>query len=330
MKRLPASVHSNVKQAFDVLVSIGMPPAQQNERTALTLLALAGVGPKDNWTAVTGRVRLGISEIMGWMGVSYGKKYKENSRETVRRFSIHQLVSAGLVQQNVDGALAINSQDNRYCLTPECAALLRDYSTPRWAAAMASFLVRHKALVDHYAKERLLSRVPVKIRTSTGVVDVHLSAGGQNPLVKAVIEGFAAYFTPGALVAYIGDTGAKHAHHDRATLASIGIVTDSHGKMPDLILVYEKAAGVRWLVIVEAVTSHGPMNQKRVDELNALFADCSLGKVFVTAFPNRATMVKFAKDVAWETEVWIADNPTHLIHYNGDRFLGPHGPNPKP
>ncbi|MFS2517149.1 MULTISPECIES: BsuBI/PstI family type II restriction endonuclease [Parabacteroides] len=28
-------------------------------------------------------------------------------------------------------------------------------------------------------------------------------------------------------------------------------------------------------------------------------------------------------DIAWETEVWIAENPGHMIHFNGDRFIGP-------
>ena len=46
--------------------------------------------------------------------------------------------------------------------------------------------------------------------------------------------------------------------------------------------------------------------------------------IFVTAFPDRALMSKYLPDISWETEVWRADSPTHLIHFNGDRFLGPH------
>lgn len=324
MKKLLPGAHVNVREALEILIQVGMPSEQQNERTSLVLLALAGVGQKGTWAFVTGEVRLGITEIMDWMRENYGKKYAPNSRETVRRFSVHQMISAGFIHQNIDASRPINSPGNRYCLTSDFRDLLRVYGTFSWDAQLKAFKEAHGALVDRYARERAMEQIPVRISTSDGYIEIHLSAGGQNPVIKAVIEGFASRFTPGAAVAYIGDTGEKHAHHDRKLLADIGVTVDEHGKMPDVIFVHQKSEKVRWLVLVEAVTSHGPMNQKRIDELNILFAGCALGKVFVTAFPDRQTMVKYARDIAWETEVWIADNPTHLIHFNGDKFLGPH------
>ncbi len=48
------------------------------------------------------------------------------------------------------------------------------------------------------------------------------------------------------------------------------------------------------------------------------------GLILVTAFPNRRSMASFVAQIAWRTEAWCADEPTHLIHFNGDRFLGPH------
>ena len=79
-----------------------------------------------------------------------------------------------------------------------------------------------------------------------------------------------------------------------------------------------------WLYLVEAVTSHGPISPKRHAELIRMLAGSSAEFVFVTAFPSVAEFRKYAADIAWETEVWIADNPDHMIHFNGPKFLGPY------
>jgi hypothetical protein len=96
---------------------------------------------------------------------------------------------------------------------------------------------------------------------------------------------------------------------------------DSHGKMPDVILHFTKK---NWLLLVESVTSHGPVDGKRHGELTKLFAGSKAGLVYVTAFPNRSIMSRYLSEIAWETEVWVADAPSHLIHFNGVRFLGPY------
>ena len=96
---------------------------------------------------------------------------------------------------------------------------------------------------------------------------------------------------------------------------------DRHGKLPDVVLHFVERD---WLLLVESVTSHGPVDGKRHGELSKLFEQCTAGLVYVTAFPNRQIMGKYLPEIAWETEVWIADAPSHLIHFNGVRFLGPY------
>ena len=91
--------------------------------------------------------------------------------------------------------------------------------------------------------------------------------------------------------------------------------------MPDVIVYTEEK---NWLILIEAVTSHGPVNPKRRGELKTLFESSKAGLVFVTAFLDRRAMVKYLSEISWETEVWVADAPTHLIHFNGERFLGPY------
>jgi len=93
---------------------------------------------------------------------------------------------------------------------------------------------------------------------------------------------------------------------------------DPHGKMPDVVVYHVQK---KWLVLIEAVTSHGPVDGKRRDELKRLFADCKAGLVFVTAFLDRGRNGQVLGDISWETEVWVADAPSHMIHFNGERFL---------
>ena len=150
---------------------------------------------------------------------------------------------------------------------------------------------------------------------------IHLRPGEHSELIKGVIEEFARRFVPGGTLVYVGDTGEKWTYFDEETLAKLGIVVDSHGKMPDVVLYHRDR---EWLVLVECVTSHGPVDGKRHGELAELFATSTAGLVYVTAFPSRSVMARYVSAIAWETDVWCADAPSHLIHFDGERFLGPY------
>ena len=140
-------------------------------------------------------------------------------------------------------------------------------------------------------------------------------------LMRAITDDFAARFAPGSKLIHVGETKQRPQYFDETLLSSLGVTVDAHGKMPDVVLYFEER---KWLLLVESVTSHGPVNAKRHSELRKLFAESSVGIIFVTAFPSRAVMGRYLSEIAWETEVWVADSPSHLIHFNGDRFLGPH------
>lgn len=163
-----------------------------------------------------------------------------------------------------------------------------------------------------------ISKRPVQFSSGEAVT---LSPGGQNPLIKAIIEQFCPTFAPGGVVIYIGDTENKFVHLETAALAALGVTLDSAAKIPDVIVHY---TAKNWLLLIEAVTSAGPVDGKRRKELKDLFAGCKAGLVFVTAFEDRRTMQSFISQIAWESEVWIAEDPAHMIHFNGERFLGPY------
>ena len=120
---------------------------------------------------------------------------------------------------------------------------------------------------------------------------------------------------------YVGDTENKFVHLKSADLAELGVSLDSAAKIPDVIVHDTRK---NWLLLIEAVTSAGPVDGKRRKELKDLFMGCSAGLVFVTAFETRGAMRTFAAHIAWESEVWIAEDPDHMIHFNGERFLGPY------
>ena len=307
-----------VDEALDILRALNVPREQQNERSALTLLALLGMTPQRPWSEAETPM-LGITEMMNVFRDRFGKRYAPNTRETVRRFTVHQFVQIGLVVANPDDPRRpVNSPDNRYQVAPTLLKLARTYGSAAWNASLTGFLRSAESLGKLQAKDREMVLLPVKLPSGK---KLSLTAGGQNELVKKIVEDFCPRFTPGGVIAYLGDTGQKHRHVEAGYLEQLGVEIDEHGKMPDVVVhLTEK----NWLVLIEAVTSHGPIGLKRHNELKALFASAQAGLVFVTAFLTRRAMTKYLADIAWETEVWVAEAPSHIIHFNGERFLGPY------
>jgi len=311
-------IHPHVEQALQILADIGLPRAQRNERSALTLLALIDLRPDRAWKAA-GAPLMGIRPIMDWIRKHYGKTYAPNTRETIRRRTMHQFVQANLALYNPDDPMRpVNSPHAVYQVSPDALALLRLYGRASWDTALPRYLRQWKTLADRYARERQMNRIPVVIAAGTSI---HLSPGEHSELIRDIIEQFAPRFAPDSTLIYVGDTGDKTAYFDADRLLALGVSVDRKGKMPDVVLHYTER---NWLLLVESVTSHGPVDAKRHEELMQLFAGSTAGLVYVTAFPTRPVMARYLSEIAWETEVWVADAPTHLIHFNGVRFLGPY------
>jgi hypothetical protein len=307
-----------IREALAILNHLGFPKQQQNERSALTLLALLGLKPDTDWEGATDPL-MGITPMMDFFHEHYGKKYAPNTRETVRRQTVHQFLQAALIVANPDKpSRPTNSPKAVYQIEPYALKILRSFGKPGWEKHLQKYLRTVKALKRLYARERDMKRLPGKLASDR---EIRLSPGGQNVLVKRIIDDFCPLFTPGGYVIYVGDTQAKWAYFDSDALAALGVEIEEHGKMPDVMVHHVEK---NWLVLIEAVTSHGPVNPKRREELKELFSGSNAGLVFVTAFIDRRAMLKYLSDISWETEVWIAESPTHLIHFNGERFLGPY------
>ncbi len=305
-----------IEEALLILKEINTPKEQQNERSALCLLALANIKPDTPWTQATAPQR-GITEMMDWFRDFYGKQYAPNTRETVRRQTMHQFVQMGIVIENPDRPdRPINSPKWCYQLHQAALSLLQSYGSPDWEETHRNYLISVTNLLQE--RKRNISIIPVTLPNGQAI---QLSSGGQNTLIKDILEEFCPRFTAGGLVLYVGDAGDKFIIHETQKFRELGIDLDPHGKMPDIV-VYDQRRD--WFVLIEALTSHGPVNLKRHNELKKLFQSSQKGLVFLTAFPNRKQMTRYLAEIAWETEVWVADQPDHMIHFNGERFLSPH------
>jgi len=310
----PIKIKSRIDEAVQILTQLDFPRRQLNERSALTLLALLDLKPTDSWDLAASPL-MGITPMMDFMAQHYGKTYKPNTRETVRRQTVHQFLDAALIVANPDNpSRPINSPKTVYQIEESALQLLRTYGTDEWKKSIRTYLASIETLKRQYAQEREISRIPVVI---AGEIKT-LSPGGQNILIEKVINDFAPRFTPGGKLIYVGDTDEKFAHFDAAALTDLGVTVDSHGKMPDVII---HLTTNNWLVLIEAVTSHGPINPKRKKDLESLFRSVKIPLVMVTTFLSRKAMVEYLPEIAWETDVWVAEDATHLIHFNGEHLL---------
>jgi hypothetical protein len=310
--------HPHIDEAMKIIKALGLPRAQQNERSAVSFLALLNLTPNKVWSEAESPL-VGITPVMDWVHEHYEKKYAPNTRETFRRQTMHQFVAAGLVLYNPDMPnRSVNSPKAVYQIEPATLDLIRTFGTKKWASKLTAYLAEHQTLISRYAKERKQNLIPVVIAPGK---TISLSPGEHSELIRAIIEDFAPRFAPGSMLVYAGDTGEKWGYFDKTLLTELGVEVDAHGKMPDVVLHYTEK---NWLLLVESVTSHGPVDGKRHTELAELFSGSKSGLVYVTAFPNRTIMGHYLSEIAWETEVWVADAPSHLIHFNGERFLGPY------
>lgn len=308
----------HLAQAIEALTALQFGPKQRNEIAAYTLLALLDIDPEKPWHKAENPLR-GITPIIDFIANAYGVRYAPNTRETIRDDAVKFFVEAGLVLRNPDKPdRPTNSGNTVYQVEPSALALFRKFGTRGWATALKSYLSQVEGIKREIARHRDLARVPVTLASGRTIA---LSPGGQNPLIKAIIEDFCPHFVPGGVVAYLGDTENKFAHLDAKYLGKLGVSVDSAAKMPDVIVHCTKR---NWLLLIEAVTTAGPVDGKRRKELKELFAGCKAGLVFVTAFDTRRVMQSFVGSIAWESEVWIAEDPAHMIHFDGDKFLGPY------
>ena len=307
-----------LKEAMAILRAIGFGPKQTNDVAGYVLLALLDLGPYESWDAAR-KPLLGITPIIDFVARKYRLRYAPNARETIRDEAVKYFVEEGLLVKNPDDPnRPTNSGKTVYQIEPTALRLCRIFKTDTWDSALKRYLATREEIKRELQRARDIARIPVRLPSGG---EITLSPGGQNPLIKAFIEEFCTRFVQGGVVLYAGDAENKFQHFEVEYFRRLGVEIDSAAKMPDVVVHDPKR---QWLVIGEAVTSAGVVDGKRRRELKDLFSGFHRGLVFVTAFETRAAMGRFLSQISWETEVWIAEDPDHVVHFDGERFLGPY------
>lgn len=300
------------EQAKDILEQLQLPKSQTNEMCIRVLLALTKLDEKTPWSKATDS-HMRIHDIIKFIAEKYEFKYAENSRETIRKQALKPFINAAMVETN---GKATNSPQYSYRLTTEFLELIRCYDTNIWEDELKIYLENHKSLAELYRSRKKVKMIDITINGEKA----SLSLGVHNRLQKQILDEFASRFAQETEVLYIGDTQDRFLHKDEDKLKNLGIEILENSKLPDIILFDENR---NWIYFIEAVTSTGAITPQRIIEINDYCTKSKCGFIYVTAFPDFATYKKHSSDLAWDTEIWISEMPDHMIHLNGDRFIGP-------
>ena len=318
-------INQKVNEALKIIEAVGIPlenlTTRRKEKMAKVFLAVAGIRPSQTWSEVqsnsTGH-RLTSRQIIKFINEHLGENIADSSYDDIRRKDLVLLVAAEIIIKSAINPSADTNDGTRpYALGPEFAAQVKLFGTEEWSSLLTGFLEGHKTLAEQLKRQRYLSRIPVSIKEDH---QLHFSSGPHNQLQKQVIEEFLPLFGHGSNVLYVGDTADKFLFIDKVQLKALNFEL-RHDKLPDVVAY---SPSKNWLFLVEAVHSANPISELRRHALEKAAENCTAELVYITAFPNKDTFRKHVKDIAWETEVWIADAPEHLIHFNGDKFLGPY------
>ncbi len=311
-------------KTLDILAAVGIPlddlSDRRKERMILALLSVGNIKESFNEALSTEDNHfLKTRDIIEYENKHFSENISPGSYDDIRRKDLILLVAAGIVyNSSAIEAKATNNPTRGYGLNPLFAALLKAYNTQSWNERLQQFLLLNKSLKEEIEHKRNLQKIPVVLPSGK---NIELSYGEHNILQKEIIETFLSKFGFNSQVLYVGDTSDKFLYKDEKMLSDLKCFELKHDELPDVVA-YSKDKDI--LFLCEAVHSAGPMSELRVRKLKELLKNCSAEIVFVTAFLTKKDFRKWTLDIAWETEVWIAEAPEHMVHFNGHKFLELH------
>lgn len=332
-------IEVKTRQAITLLADVGinmrdMTPGRR-VRLARALLAVAQLRPDDPWRAAVSveeeaaanptvkpkTAAVSQRGVLRWWNAHYGTNYELSSYDDVKRKELDHLIDFHLAKAAAGKPNAdLNDGTRGHALSIEGLELVRAFGSNEWPAALDRFKEALPQLTIASAERRRkhLSRVLLP-----SGIELALGSGPHNLLQKAVVDQFLGGFGGDKVeVLYIGDTSNKFLHFDAGKLQEIRMPVPERGKKMVDIIAYDPSRN--WVFLIEAVHSSNPLTEIRHRQLREAAKNCRAGRVFVTAFLTKKDFRRYCCDISWETEVWIAEAPSHLIHFNGDRFLGPH------
>jgi len=319
----PKEIQDLINKTLYILDKFGIPiigTPRRLERMAIAFLAACDIKSINDFPKakdLNSGFTLKTRDIIIYVNKHFNEDISSGSYDDIRRKDLKLLTIAGIVLQSSPNS-ATNDSTRGYCINPIYAELIRSFSQKYWDESVKKKLKSVESLSQKLKRQRQISKIQV---TLTSGRKLNFSVGEHNDLQKSIIEDFLPRYGFGAEVLYVGDTADKYLLLEKEKLKELDFFNISHDELPDVIAY---SINKNWLFLIEAVHSSGPISEIRLLQLQKLVEKCKAEIVYVTAFQNRSKFRQFIADIAWETEVWIADNPDHLVHFNGDKFLGPY------
>lgn len=320
----PPKIQLLINEAIHLLDSFGIPiddkSSRNLERMALAFLALCDVKESGEWAQakyLDDAYFLKTRDVIDYVNTHFGENLSRGSYDDIRRKDLKHPILAEIVVPAYPES-ARNDPKRAWAISAEYIGLIRSYKSLDWRSQLESFQAGKLALRDQLKSKRAIPKIPITLPSGE---QLEFGLGEHNLLQKAIIEEFLPRFGFAAQVIYIGDAEDKFLHYDQSSADTLGLSRLDHSELPDIVAFSKQK---NWLFLIEAVHSSGPISPERIITLRSFIKNCSVPIVYVTAFLDRVTFRKFLPDIAWETEVWIASDPDHMIHFNGDKFLGPY------
>jgi hypothetical protein len=323
-KSLP--VQRCIHDALRILAETGLKiddlTPRRLERIAMCFLALIAFKPSSKWRNVkkpNPENALKTRDIITYINENFEENISLSSYDDIRRKDLIRGVQLGIFIKSANNENADNNDGTRgYSIEDELFKLLISYETENWENAKRKF-PKNNFIIDLMKGTRSTKKIEITLPNKKILEFEH---GPHNQIQKAIIDEFLPRFGFGADVYYISDTTEKAMVKNDEKMKSIGLNSQARGMLPDIVAYSENK---NWLYLIEAVHSSNPLNTERLIELSQMvLKDYKGGIVLVTAFLTQKDFQRWAGQIAWESEVWIANHPDHMIHFNGDKFLGPH------
>lgn len=319
-------VRQKIWEALEILLAVKVPlndlTHRRLEKTAMAFLAVANLKPNSDWSECGNAIKspiLRTREIITFMNEHYEENISSGSYDDIRRKDLIRVVGMELVKKSAKNPDADTNDGTRgYAVSESFSKLAQSFGTNSWHTKLAEFPLDEK-YNQQFHTSRKMAKLSVSIAPS---VKIDLDDGPHNKIQKAIIEEFLPRYGYNAKILYVGDTSEKTLLKFNEEMQKIGLNIEDRGMLPDIVAYSTQK---KWLYLIEAVHSSNPLSPERCIELRrTVLSDYKSGVVYVTAFLSMKDATKWLGQIAWETEVWLADTPDHLIHFNGGKFLGPH------
>jgi type II restriction enzyme len=314
-----------INEALYILDNLGVPlegiTLRRRERIGMAFLAVANIKQSGDWKNINDSHALRTRDIIRYWNNHFDENISDSSYDDIRRKDLKLTVLAKIINSSSANPNAARNDGTRsYALNSEYIGLIKKFGDLNWEEDVEKFLSNRETLEQQLSERRDINLIPITLASGQSF---EFSLGEHNELQKAIIEEFLPRYGYGSELLYVGDSSNKLLYLKSERLKNLNFFELSHGELPDIIAYSQQR---NWLYLIEAVHSSGAITPIRLLELKRLTENCVAEMIFVTAFLNRKTFRKFAPDIAWETEVWISQAPEHIIHFDGEKFLGPYSP----